>query len=194
MKVGDIELFFHLCGVICIFLGFGTLLLATLVLARASRVEQVRAIMTPMVAGRRIGPEQISLIDVIVVVGVLLIVATGIAMARANNYVWSSWVEVATASFILLAPVGPFVINPRLHAIAEEAEREADGPLPASLRDRIHDQVLALAMRSSVAVLVGLVFLMTTKPTLVASVVVILAAVVIGGASSPSISCRRESR
>jgi len=101
-----------------------------------------------------------------------------------NRYVWSSWVEVATASFIVLAPVGPFVINPRLHAIAEEAEREADGALPAALRDRIHDPVLALAMRSAVAVLVGLVFVMTTKPTLVASVLVILAALVIGATSS----------
>jgi hypothetical protein len=173
-----------LCGVIFVFLGFGTLLLATLALARASLVEQVRAIMTPLVAGRRVGPEQISVIDVIVVFGVLLIVATGIAMARANNYIWSSWVEISTASFILLAPVGPFVINLRLHAIAEEAEREADGPLPASLRDRINDPVLLFAMRSSVAVLIGLVFLMTTKPTLVVSVVVILAAVVIGAASS----------
>jgi hypothetical protein len=184
MKVGDIELFLHLFGVISVFVGFGTLLLATIALARTSRVEQVRAIMAPLVAGRRVGPEQISVIDVIVVVGVLLIVFTGIAMARANNYVWSSWVEVATASFILLAPIGPFVINLRLHAIAEEAEREADGALPAALRDRIHDPVLALAMRSSVAVLIGLVFLMTTKPTLVESVVVILAAVVIGAASS----------
>jgi hypothetical protein len=105
-------------------------------------------------------------------------------MARANNYVWSSWVEIATASFILLAPVGPFVINLRLHVIAEQAEREADGPLPASLRDRIRDPVLTLAMRSSVAVLIGLVFLMTTKPTLMASIVVILSAVVIGAASS----------
>jgi hypothetical protein len=184
MKVGDIELFLHLFGVISVFIGFGILLLATIALARASRVEQVRAIMTPLVAGRRVGPESISVIDVIVVFGVLLIVSTGIAMARANNYVWSSWVEIATASFILLAPIGPFVINLRLHAIAEEADREADGPLPDSLRDRINDPVLALAMRSSVAVLIGLVFLMTTKPTLVASVVVILAAVVIGAASS----------
>jgi hypothetical protein len=184
MKIGDLELFFHLCGVIFVFLGFGTLLLAMVALARASQVEQVRAIMTPLMAGRRVGPEQISAIDVIVVFGVLLIVSTGIAMARANNYVWSSWVEIATASFILLAPVGPFVINLRLHAIAEQAEREADGALPASLRDRIHDPVLTLAMRSSVAVLIGLVFLMTTKPTLMASVVVILSAVVIGAASS----------
>jgi hypothetical protein len=92
----------------------------------------------------------------------------------------------------LFADVGPFVINFRLHAIAEEAEREADGPLPASLRDRINDPVLALAMRSSIAVLVGLVFLMTTKPTLVASVVVILAAVVIGAASS--LQFRKTSR
>jgi hypothetical protein len=70
--------------------------------------------------------------------------------------------------------------------IAEEAESEADGALPAALRDRIHDPVLALAMRSSVAVLVGLVFLMTTKPTLVASVVVILAVVVIGSGRLPA--------
>jgi hypothetical protein len=184
MKVGDIELFLHLFGVISVFVGFGTLLLATIALARTSRVEQVRAIMAPLVAGRRVGLEQISVIDVIVVVGVLLIAATGLAMARADNHLWSSWVEVATASFLLLAPIGPLVINPRLHAVAEEAERQADGPLPASLRARINDPVLALAMRCSVAVLVGLVFLMTTKPTLAASIVVILAAVVIAAALS----------
>jgi hypothetical protein len=184
MKVGDLELFLHLCGVIFVFLGFGTLLLATVALARASRVEQVRAIMTPLVAGRRVGPEQISVIDVIVVFGVLLIVSTGIAMARANNYVWSSWVEIATASFILLAPVGPFVINLRLHAIAEAAAREVDGPIPSSMRDRIRDPVLALAMRSSVALLLGLVFLMTTKPSLAISVVVMLSAAALGTASS----------
>jgi hypothetical protein len=184
MKVGDIELFLHLIGVIAVFVGFGSLLLATVATARASRVEQVRAIMTPLVAGRRVGPEQISVIDVIVVFGVLLIVATGIAMAKANNYIWSSWVEVATASFILLAPVGPLIINPRLHSIGKEAHSQADGPLPTSLRGRIHDPVLALAMRCSVAVLVGLVFLMTTKPALMASVVVMLTVVVIGAASS----------
>ena len=183
MKVGDVELFLHVFGVISIFVGFGILLLATIALERMSRVEQVRAIIAPLVAGRRVGPEQISAIDVIVVAGVLLIVATGVTMAKANNYVWSSWVDVATATFILLAPVGPFVINPRLHAIAEEARGTADGPLPASLRARIHDRVLALAMRSSIAVLIGLVFLMTTKPTLLVSVVVILVAVVLGAAS-----------
>ena len=95
MKLGDIELFVHLVGVISVFIGFGTLLLATFALGRASRVEQVRAIMTPLVAGRRIGPEQISLIDVLVIAGVLLIAASGIAMARANDYLLSSWVEVA---------------------------------------------------------------------------------------------------
>jgi hypothetical protein len=184
LKLGDIELFIHLVGVISVFIGFGTLLLATFALGRASRVEQVRAIMTPLVAGRRIGPEQISLIDVLVIAGVLLIAASGIAMARANDYLLSSWVEVATVSFLLMAPVGPFVINPRLHGIAEESQRNTDGPIPAALRSRIQDRVLALAMRCTVSVLLGLVFLMATKPSLAASIGVMLTVVVFGAALS----------
>jgi hypothetical protein len=185
MKVGDVELFLHVLGVISVFVGFGTLLMATIALMKSSRVEQVRAIMGPLVAGRRIGFEHISVIDVIVVAGVLLIAGTGAAMARADDYVWSGWVDVATATFLLLAPVGPLVINPRLHALASEAAGQPDGLLPASVRARIDDPVLALAMRCSVAVLVGIVFLMTTKPTSLVSVIVILVALTIGAAVSP---------
>lgn|SRR5579859_422405 len=184
MKVGDVELFLHILGVISVFVGFGTLLLATTALTRASRIEQVRAIMAPLIAGRRVGFEHISVIDVIVVVGVILIATTGLAMARADDYVWSSWVEVATASFLLLAPVGPLVINPRLHALAKEALRQPDGPLTASLRARIDDRVLTLAMRCSVAILVGIVCLMTTKPTSLVSVIVVVVALAIGAAFS----------
>jgi len=184
MKVQDVELFLHVMGVIAVFVGFGTLLLATTALTRASRVEHVRGIMAPLVAGRRIGFEHISVIDVIVVAGVLLIATTGLIMARADDYVWSSWVEVATTSFLLLAPVGPLVINPRLHALAGEAARQPDGPLPASVRARIEDPVLALAMRCSIAVLVGIVLLMTTKPTLLISAAVIVATLIVGAALS----------
>jgi len=184
LKLGDVELFVHLVGVISVFIGFGTLLLATFALGRASRVEQVRAIMTPLVAGRRIGPEQISLIDVLVIAGVFLIAASGIAMAKANDYLLSAWVEVATVSFLLMAPVGPFVINPRLHGIAQESERNSDGPIPAALRGLIQDRFLVLAMRCSVSVLLGIVFLMATKPSLAASIAVMLTAVIIGAALS----------
>jgi Predicted integral membrane protein (DUF2269) len=184
LKLGDVELFVHLLGVISVFIGFGTILLATFALGRASRVEQVRAIMTPLVAGRRIGPEQISLIDVLVIAGVFLIAASGIAMARANDYLLSTWVEVATVSFLLMAPVGPLVINPRLHGIAQESQRNSDGPIPAALRRLIQDRLLALAMRCSVSVLLGIVFLMATKPSLAASIAVILTAVVLAGALS----------
>ena len=76
------------------------------------------------------------------------------------------------------------MINPRLHGIAEESQRNTDDPIPAALRSRIQNRVLALAMRSSVAVLLGLVFLMTTKPSFVASIGVMLTVVVLGAASS----------
>ena len=184
MTAGDVELFFHLLGVLSVFVGFGILLAATTALTRTTRVEQVRAIVAPLVAGRQVGPEHISVLDVVVVAGVLLIAATGVTMASAANRASSSWVDVATASFILLAPVGPFVINPRLHAIAAEAMGHDDGPLPSSLRARIDDRLLALAMRSSIAVLTGLVFLMTTKPAWPLSIAVVLVAGGLGAGSS----------
>ena len=83
-----------------------------------------------------------------------------------------------------MAPVGPFVINPRLHGIAEESQRNSDGPIPAALRSRIQDRVLVLAMRCTVSVLLGLVFLMATKPSLAASVGAMLAVVGLGAALS----------
>lgn len=81
-----------------------------------------------------------------------------------------------------MAPVGPLVINPRLHGIAEESQRIADGPIPAALRSRIHDRLLVLAMRFSVSVLFGLVFLMATKPSLAASIGVMLTLILFSGA------------
>jgi hypothetical protein len=56
--------------------------------------------------------------------------------------------------------------------------------MPASIRARVDDPVLALAMRCSVAVLVGIVLLMTTKPTLLVSAAVIVVALILGVALS----------
>ena len=76
------------------------------------------------------------------------------------------------------------MINPRLHGIAGESQRSTDGPIPAALRSRIQDRVLVLAMRSSVSILLGIVFLMATKPSLAASIGVMLTAVGLGAVLS----------
>lgn len=174
------ELFLHIIGVIGAFVGIGTLLFGTIALRRAKRIEQVRAIVAPLVAGRRVGLEHISGIDVILVISVLLIAITGLDMARTTNVIRSGWVDVAIATFLVLGPIAPLVIEPRLRRIAKLADTLTDGPLSEALRASIHDHLMTAALRTLMTVLVAIVFLMTNKPSPIGSVIVVVIALVAG--------------
>lgn len=180
MDANPVELFLHIVGVIAMFVGYGTVVLGTIALRRATRVEDVKAIANALTYGRRVGLEHISVIDVVAVAGVLVIAVTGLDMARYTGDWRMGWVQVAVATFVLLAPVGPFVINPRLHAITRAASLETSGDVPLGLHGLLTDRVLTIAVRTSLAVLVGLVFLMAVKPSLLGSIAAILVAVVAG--------------
>jgi len=184
MEPNPVELFVHITGVIGMFIGYGALVLGTIALRRATRLEDVRAIANAMTYGRRVGFEHVSVIDALVVASVLVIAATGLDMARYMGDWTSGWVEVAIATFLVMAPIGPLVINPRLHAVARAASGEAVGEVPGQLENLLRDSVLTIALRASLAVLVGLVFLMAVKPSLLWSVFVILLALVVGFAAA----------
>src|SRR5712692_1251690 len=173
----SVDIFLHVMGAIAVFVGYGSLLLAVIAARRASRSEQVRAITSTLLATRRIGLERVSAIDVIVIAGVLMIALTGLDMALTFQLLRTPWVDVAIGSFLVLAPIGPLVINPRLHRIEDAANLETGGPISRILRARTRDPLLALALGGSFGILIGLVFLMTTKPGLVASLVAISVAV-----------------
>ena len=84
----------------------------------------------------------------------------------------------------MLAPIGPLVINPRLHRISDASELEPFGPISTALHTRLRDPILTFALGGSLGILVGVVFLMTTKPELGASIGVVATAVVAGMAIS----------
>jgi len=130
LEPNSVELFLHIAGVIGVFVGYGVILSATSALGRAKSIETFRAISGPLTAGRQVGFEHISAIDVMVVASVLLLGVTGLDMARYTGDWRSGWVAVATASFALLAPVGPLIINPRLQAVARAAAGDAGGSFP----------------------------------------------------------------
>jgi len=181
-----ILLFLHVSGAILIFTGIATLIFGVAAMRLASNVDQVRAIARPMLVGRKIGLEHISVIDVFTIVGIVLTAATGLYMAT-NWGFGRGWVEVAIASFALMAPVGPLVINPRLQAIGRAADATTPGPLDGSLLSRTHDPLLAAALLSLTAWLLGIVFLMTTKPELATAVVAMVVALGLGLAASLSV-------
>jgi hypothetical protein len=59
-----------------------------------------------------------------------------------------------------------------------------DGPLPELVEQRIRDPLLGTAVYVMVALLVGIVFLMTTKPPLDGALITIVVSVVLGAAAS----------
>lgn len=59
-----------------------------------------------------------------------------------------------------------------------------DGPLPDVLERRTHDPILFTSAHTLAAILLGIVFLMTTKPSLAVSLLVMALASVLGLVSS----------
>lgn len=189
MNVYNIVLFLHVSGAIGYFVAIGTWLFGLSALRRAQRVEQVRAIV-----------HLVGLSGPLFGISVLLILAAGLYMALTAWSLQTGWIAVALISLVLMAPIGTALMEPRRRAIERlaretpetvktvETPERADGPLPESLERRIHDPVLSTTVQTITALLLGIVFLMTTKPSLAGALIVIAIALVLGLASGLLVS------
>jgi hypothetical protein len=172
MNIYPFMLFVHIVGAIGTFVGVGVWLFAALALRRAQQVGQVRALTS------LIQPS-----GVLAIVSILLLGGAGFYMAIT---VWgerATWIIVATISFVLLAPFGVFVIDPRLRALAKAAATTPDGPLPDAVAVRARDPLVGIGLSLYICVLLGIVFLMTTKPSTGVAILVMGVATVLGLAS-----------
>jgi hypothetical protein len=173
MNIYPTALFAHVVGAIGTFVGVSIWLFATealrRALRRALRLGQVRTL---------IGLIQPS--GVVAVASIILLGIAGLYMAQTTWGVQAPWIVVATISFLLLAPFGAFVIDPRLRALAKLIALAPEGPLPPALVARTHDPLVGVGLYTYIGVLLGIVFLMTTKPPLATSILAMSVATVIG--------------
>ena len=100
-------------------------------------------------------------------------------MATCGSPLESHWPATEFHERIALAAL----IEPRKRAIDRLAREAPAGPLPQSLEQRTHDPVLLTALLTIATLLLGIVFLMTTKPALTGSLIVIAIALALGLAS-----------
>ena len=170
MSIYTILLFLHVSGDIGLFFGLGIQLLSLAALRRVKRVEQARVI-----------TRLIAIADPIGVISALLTIATGLYMA---NTVWglrTGWIAVALASIVLfIPPVIGLVIEPRTRAIVSTAREEPDGPLQETFYAKVNDPVLGTALQTMAVLYLGIVFLMTNKPSLAGAIITIVIALVTG--------------
>lgn len=169
MSLYALALFVHLVGIIGIFAGLATWLFGAVVLVRADRVEQVRVVAVAM-----------AVVGNLVVASIVVLAAGGFYMALTTVGVGAAWLDVATIAFVLLAPIGAFVIDPRVKEIVQLAQQEPDGPLSVKLARRSHSGFLLISLMVYVVYLLGIVFLMAIKPALTAAVLTMVIAVAVG--------------
>jgi len=180
-----LALFAHVLGMIGFFMPLGVYVFGLATLRRARRVEQVRSIC-----------RMVFLTDPIAVGSIVLLAAAGLYMALTTWNVRVGWIAVAIVSFILIAPIGPLIVERRLHAIDALARAAEDGPVPDALARRINNPVMGAALYVLISPLLGIVFLMTNKPSLAGSILAMLIALAIGLALGAPLwwSRRRRSR
>jgi hypothetical protein len=169
MSLYTLALFLHIVGAIGTFIGVSIWLFVAVALRQAHQVAQVRTLS---------GLIQPS--GVLAVGSILLLGVAGFYMAITVWGEQATWIIVATISFLLLAPIGVFLIDPRLRAVAKEAAVSPDGVLPPALAARTRDPLVGVSLCIYVSVLFGIVFLMTNKPTLEVSILVMVVATVLG--------------
>src|SRR5579872_7263741 len=180
MNLYPIALFLHVSGAIIYLFGIGTRLLVLTIQRGARRVEQVRAL-APF----------IELSGPLSGIGLLLILVTGFYMAMTAWGLFTGWIVVTLISLVLVVPAGIAVMEPGRRAIDRLAREAPDGPLTEPLVRRIHDPVHVTALQTLTLVLLGIVFLMTNKPSLTISLIVMGVALALGLASGALKSWRR---
>jgi uncharacterized membrane protein len=185
MNLFTLALFVHICGAIGIFGSLGAMVFGAVALRGAQRTEDVRLLT--------------RLINIAGNVAAVCIVVLGIAGFYMAATVWgvgATWIIVATISFILLAPFGLLVIDPRVRSIAKQARGAADGPLPDALARgaRVQGRMLEMFLSVYIAWLLGIVFLMTNKPATGDAVLVMFIAGIVGLLTSQLWRLRAKNR
>jgi hypothetical protein len=166
-----VAIFFHLVGVITMFSGIATLIFSVLAIRRARSLGELRAVLAPLTAGKRIGFESVGVIDVLVIAGVLCTAIAGVYLASQTDRFSEAWIRAATVAFLLIAPLGAGVVNPRLHGIMAAAVGPSDTPLDGRLLARTHSAVMPVALCVMASIMLSIVFLMTNKPPLTGSLI-----------------------
>jgi len=161
MSLYTLALFLHVSGAIGACVSLGIWLFGLAALRRARLVEQVRALAWLIIVA-----------SPLMVLSVVLLGLAGFEMALSAWGLLTPWIAMSLLSVVLVGPIGAFVLDPRMRTIIALAQEMPGGPLSDALDQRTHDPILGTSAHTLVAILLGIVFLMTTKPSLVISILV----------------------
>jgi hypothetical protein len=166
----NLVLFLHVSGDISLFAGIAAQLFGLAALRRAKDTGQAR-----ILAGLAHTGESLA------VGGALLTIASGLYLAKTAWSLRTGWIATALGTLIVLfPPLIQGIVEPRLKAILRMVQEAPDGPIPAQLDRKIHDPLLAAGLQTVAALVLGIVFLMTVKPSLPGAILAMALSLALG--------------
>jgi len=169
MTLYPYALFFHVVGVLGLFISIGLEVTAVFRMRAAKTTTQIHEWMSINSALEKILPAS-----------AVLILLSGLYMIF-TGWGWShAWINLSLGVLIVMGILGPVINGPRIKAIHVAAEAAPDGPVPASLQKPIFDPILRAYVLIPAFMALGVVALMILKPDWIGSVVVLVLAFIVG--------------
>jgi hypothetical protein len=162
-------LFVHVFAAILLFMAVAVELFAGARLRRAATVEEVRTLVPVTL-----------MIEPLFPISTLLLLLSGFYMATERWNLSEGWIVVAVVTLVVFAIAGPTIQGRRFKGIRAEADAASTGPLPDDLRARLIDPVTWGSVHAMSAGAVGIVWLMTNKPSMALSVAVVAGLTLLG--------------
>jgi hypothetical protein len=182
MALYPYALFFHIVGVIGLFISMSLELAIVFRLRAAQTTAQIHEWMAINRAIEKILP-----------ISALLILVSGLTMLFT---VWGwgqAWIDLSLGLLIVVGVLGAVINAPRIKAIQKAVEAAPAGPVPASLQKLISDPVLRAYALIPGFMALGAVSLMTLKLDWIGSAVVIIIALIVGIVAGQLLLPRRTS-
>jgi hypothetical protein len=170
MTLYSVELFVHVVSALGIFAALTLEAAALIRLRRATSANEARLWIefAPGVPALAIG-------------SLVFLLLSGIFMTAQMSGWKLAWSRVALGALILIAPLGA-VTGRRMRAIRQACA--ANNPTESDLFGRLRDPFLKFSMNIRIALVLGIVLLMTAKPELRESVGIIVSSVFLGFVST----------
>ena len=161
-----IALFLHVTGALMLFASMVIEWLSIINIRKASIPENIKTSIFNYSKLAVIGP-----------ISILLILIPGIYMMAV---VWknASWIIIAFIGMILLAIIGGAVTGRKMKAINKIVSDENN--VSGELRSLLNNNSLILSLKIRTAVFLGIIYLMTVKPSLTGSIVTLIVSVFLG--------------
>lgn len=168
MEVYSLVLFLHFLGMVALFAGYGLEWTSSTLLRSATTGDQARAWLRIYRLSLPVsGP------------GLLVLLLTGGYLAGVTGISGSGWVLATFGGIAVALFIGFGLLMPRFKAV-RAALPEGAASLPAEVLAKTQDPAIVTLIRARFVLALGIVLLMTLKPSLGVSFLVLLVSLVLG--------------